>query len=156
MPCEKTFQKIADHKEALKTGALVIRFDVDLSSDGLSGPGRGVAVINHSVATMIMKMREICAISGADPIRAPAHDIVSYREYEPEAGDSSSDDNYEKVPVDMSRIIVTKDHIHFEARLHGEFGHEIVGPEIEINDIVAHFPDLLTPEAVGGRIFAAA
>ena len=41
-------------------------------------------------------------------------------------------------------------------RLHGEFGHEIVGPEIEINDIVAHFPDLLTPEAVGGRIFAAA
>ena len=67
MPCEKTFQTIVDREGAHNNDRLVIRFDVDLSSDGLSGPGRAVAVIGHRLAAMIIKMRDICVISGVTP-----------------------------------------------------------------------------------------
>lgn len=156
MPCEKTFQGIVDPEGAHNNDGLIIRFDVDLSSDGLSGPGRAVAVIGHRLAAMIIKMRDICVISGADPIRAPAHNMISYREYDPEAGDSTSDDNYDEVPVDESWIIVGKDRLHFEARLHGAFGPAIVGPEILIDEIEMHFGNLLQQKPLLVSMLAAA
>ena len=105
---------------------------------------------------MIIKMRDICVISGADPIRAPAHNMISYREYDPEAGDSTSDDNYDEVPVDESWIIVGKDRLHFEARLHGAFGPAIVGPEILIDEIEMHFGNLLQQKPLLASMLAAA
>ena len=156
MPCEKTFQAIVDPGGGHNNDGLVIRFDVDLSSDGLSGPGRAVAVIGHRLAAMILKMRDVCVISGADPIRAPAHDMISYGEYDPDSGDSTSDDNYGEVPVDGSWIIVGKDRLHFEARLHGEFGPAIVGPEILVDEIEVHFGNLLQEKPLLVPMLAAA
>ncbi len=156
MPCEKPFQAIVDPESAHNNDGLVIRFDVDLSSDGLSGPGRAVAVIGHRLAAIILKMRDVCVISGADPIRAPAHDMISYREYDPEAGDSASDDNYGEVPVDESWVIVGKDRLHFEARLHGAFGPAIVCPEMLIDEIEVHFRNLLQEKPLLVPMLAAA